>query len=46
MQQQMRAPIFEDKVIDYVFELAEISEKEVDKDALRKAVEQLENEDS
>ena len=46
MQQQMRAPLFEDKVIDYVFELAEISEKEVDKDALRKAVEQLENEDS
>ena len=46
MQQQMRAPIFEDKVIDYVFELAEISEKEVDKDALRKAVEQLENENS
>ena len=46
MQQQMRAPIFEDKVIDYVFELADISEKEVDKDALRKAVEQIENEDS
>ena len=46
MQQQMRAPIFEDKVIDYVFELAEVLEKEVDKAALKKAVEDLENEDS
>lgn len=46
MQQQMRAPIFEDKVIDYVFELAEVSEKEVDKDALQKAVADLEQEDA
>ena len=46
MQQQMRAPIFEDKVIDYVFELAQVSEKDVDKDALQKAVEDLEKEDS
>jgi trigger factor len=45
MQQQMRAPIFEDKVIDYVFELAEVSEKNVDKDALQKAVADLEQED-
>lgn len=41
MQQQLRAPLFEDKVVDYVFELAEVSEKEVDKDALQKAVEAL-----
>ncbi|MDA5555598.1 trigger factor [Shimia sp. MMG029] len=44
MQQQMRAPIFEDKVVDYVFELAEISEKEVSKDDLQKAVEALDDE--
>ena len=46
MQQQMRAPIFEDKVIDYVFELAQISERDVDKETLQKAVEDLETEDS
>ncbi len=45
MQQQLRAPIFEDKVIDYVCELAKVSEKEVSKDDLQKAVEELENED-
>ncbi|WP_164661219.1 trigger factor [Tropicibacter sp. Alg240-R139] len=44
MQQQMRAPIFEDKVVDYVFELAEVTEKEVSKDDLEKAVEALEDE--
>lgn len=44
MQQQLRAPIFEDKVIDYVFELAEVAEKEVSKDELQKAVEALEEE--
>ncbi|MFY0691858.1 MAG: trigger factor [Paracoccaceae bacterium] len=46
MQQQMRAPIFEDKVIDYVFELAEVKEKTVKKAALEKAVEALEDEAS
>lgn len=44
MQQQMRAPIFEDKVIDYIFELANVSEKEVSKADLEKAVEALEEE--
>ncbi|MBO9479290.1 trigger factor [Shimia sp. R11_0] len=44
MQQQLRAPIFEDKVVDYVFELAEVSEKEVSKDDLQKAVEALDDE--
>ncbi len=44
MQQQLRAPLFEDKVVDYVFELAEISEKEISKDDLQKAVEALEDE--
>ncbi|MBS9718606.1 trigger factor [Pseudohalocynthiibacter aestuariivivens] len=44
MQQQMRAPIFEDKVVDYVFELAKVKDKEVTKDDLQKAVEALEQE--
>ncbi|NSX53610.1 trigger factor [Parasulfitobacter algicola] len=44
MQQQLRAPLFEDKVIDYIFELAKVSEKEVSKDDLQKAVEALEEE--
>ena len=41
-QQQLRAPLFEDKVVDFIFELAEISEKDSDKDALKAAVEALE----
>ncbi|UWR24961.1 trigger factor [Sulfitobacter sp. S223] len=44
MQQQMRAPIFEDKVVDHVFGLATISDKEVSKDELQKAIEALEEE--
>ena len=44
MQQQMRAPIFEDKVVDYAFELANVAEKEVSKDELEKIVEALESE--
>ena len=41
MQQQMRAPIFEDKVVDYIFELAEVKDKKVKKADLEKAVEAL-----
>ncbi|KPP87898.1 MAG: trigger factor [Rhodobacteraceae bacterium HLUCCO07] len=44
MQQQLRAPIFEDKVVDYAFELATVNEKEVTKDELQKAVEALDDE--
>ena len=44
MQQQMRAPIFEDKVLDYIVELAQVSDKEISKDDLQKAVEALEEE--
>ena len=40
-QQQMRAPIFEDKVVDYIFELASVTDKDVTKDELQKAVEAL-----
>ena len=41
-RQQLQAPIFEDKVIDHIFASADLTEKEVDKDALQKAVEALE----
>ena len=44
MRQQIQAPIFEDKVVDFIFELAEVSEKSVSKDELQKAVEALEDE--
>ncbi|MCV2868510.1 trigger factor [Defluviimonas sp. WL0002] len=41
MQQQLRAPIFEDKVVDFIFAGAKVNEKEVSKDDLQKAVEAL-----
>ncbi len=44
MQQQMRAPLFEDKVVDHIVESAKVTEKEVSKDDLQKAVEALEDE--
>ncbi len=44
MQQQLRAPLFEDKVVDYAFELADVSEKEVSKEDLEKALEALDKE--
>ncbi|WP_371054869.1 trigger factor [Rhodosalinus sp. K401] len=44
MQQQLRAPIFEDKVVDYILELAEVTEREVGKDELQAAVEAMEEE--
>lgn len=44
MQQQLRAPIFEDKVVDYVFELADVSETEISKDDLQKKLEAMDEE--
>ncbi len=41
MQQQLRAPIFEDKVVDHIVGMASVTEKEVGKDDLQKAVEAL-----
>ena len=41
--QQLRAPIFEDKVVDYVLELAETTEKSVKKEDLEKAIEALDD---
>ena len=45
MQQQIRAPIFEDKVVDYVLELADVSEKRISKDDLQRAIEEMGKED-
>jgi trigger factor len=44
MQQQLRAPLFEDKVVDHIADQAKVSEKEVSKDDLQSAVEALEDE--
>lgn len=43
-QQQIRAPLFEDKVVDFIVELAEVTEKTISKDDLKAAVEALEQE--
>jgi trigger factor len=43
-QQQIRAPLFEDKVVDFITELAEVTEKEISKDELKAAVDALEEE--
>ncbi len=40
-QQQLRAPIFEDKVIDHIAEQAKVADKTVSKEDLEKAVEAL-----
>ena len=41
MQQQLRAPIFEDKVVDHIVAGAKVTDKEVSKDDLPKLVEAL-----
>ncbi|MDG1529833.1 MAG: trigger factor [Paracoccaceae bacterium] len=41
-RQQLQAPLFEDKVVDYVFELSTITDKEATKADLEAAVEALE----
>jgi trigger factor len=41
MQQQLRAPVFEDKVVDHLVGLAKVTEKEISKEKLQKAVEAL-----
>ncbi len=41
MQQQLRAPIFEDKVVDFIVAGASVTEKEVSKDELQKSIEAL-----
>jgi trigger factor len=44
MQQQLRAPLFEDKVVDHIVAGAKVTEKEVSKDDLQKAIDALEDE--
>lgn len=41
MQQQLRAPVFEDKVVDHIVSGAKVTEKTATKDELQKAVEAL-----
>ncbi|MFN4171103.1 MAG: trigger factor [Pseudorhodobacter sp.] len=41
MQQQLRAPIFEDKVVDFIVAGATVTDKEIGKDDLQKAIEAL-----
>lgn len=41
VQQQLRAPIFEDKVVDHIVEGAKVSDKEISKEELQKLVEAL-----
>ncbi|WP_136684599.1 trigger factor [Falsirhodobacter xinxiangensis] len=41
MQQQLRAPIFEDKVVDHIVAGAKVTDKEVSKDDLQKSIEAL-----
>ena len=38
MQQQLRAPIFEDKVVDHIFAAASVTDKASSKDDLQKAI--------
>ncbi len=41
MQEQIRAPLFEDKVVDHIVGLAKVSDKTISKDELEKEIEQL-----
>ncbi len=45
IRQQFSAPVFEDKVIDFVVELADVTDKEVDIDTLKAELEKLSEED-
>ena len=40
-QQQLRAQIFEDKVVDYIFEQANVTDRDITKEELEQAVEKL-----
>ncbi|QFU08240.1 Trigger factor [Rhodobacteraceae bacterium THAF1] len=46
MRQQIQAPLFEDKVVDHIFEQADITEKTVTKEELEKAVATLEEDEA
>jgi len=42
MQQQLRAPLFEDKVVDLILSRATVTETPVSKDDLKAAIDALE----
>jgi trigger factor len=44
-QSQIRAPIFEDKVVDYILELAKVTEKTVSKDELQAEIAKLDEQE-
>ncbi len=46
MQQQLRAPLFEDKVVDHIIEQVTVTEKDVAKEDLQQAIEALDDEAS
>ena len=43
VQQQIRAPLFEEKVVDHIVSIANMTDKEVSKEDLQKAVEALDD---
>ena len=43
---QLRAPLYEDKVVDYLFENADVTEREVTREELQAAIEAEEGEDA
>lgn len=43
VQQQIRAPLFEDKVVDHLFSMAKVTEKKATTDDLKKAVDALDD---
>lgn len=45
MLQQIRAPLFEDKVVDFILELADVTDETVTKDELQRRLEALDAED-
>jgi trigger factor len=45
-QSQIRAPIFEDKVVDYILELAKVTEKPVGKDELQAEIAKLDEQEA
>jgi trigger factor len=46
MKEQISAPIFENKVIDFIFEQASVTERAVSADELKAAVEKAEDDDT
>ncbi len=44
VRQQIQAPLFEEKVVDYIFELAEVTPRPVSKEELEKAIEAMDDE--